>query len=251
MASPIPASLFNVGPRARPVGEPETFNTYDFVDREAGKAIPYGVFDVARNRGWVSVGVDHDSAAFAVAALRSWWWAERVGAYPGAAPAPTATGYRSGQPDPDRSDGLQPPLPTGTRSFVLVRFPRDLQRTGAIRSAGRRDTRRGSGAGCRRKADPSSILERRGRDGATNGSRSGSGMAGLPEREVLDRITDEVARPWRPVGPSQTTSGRGPIQSSLERGALVLSWTGPRARVPGGRRAGSPRRVPGGRTGGR
>jgi len=77
-------SYRNAGEIWRPVGEPEAVNTYDFVDREAGKAIPYGVFDVARNRGWVSVGVDHDTAAFAVAALRSWWWGEGVAAYRGA-----------------------------------------------------------------------------------------------------------------------------------------------------------------------
>ena len=72
----------NAGETWRPEGDPEEVNTYDFVDKELGKAIPYGVFDVARNRGWVSVGVDHDTATFAVAALRSWWWGEGAAAYP-------------------------------------------------------------------------------------------------------------------------------------------------------------------------
>jgi Rhodopirellula transposase DDE domain len=55
---------------------------FPFPDPKVGKAIPYGVYDLGRNTGWVSVGTDHDTAAFAVATLRRWW--ERVGspAYP-------------------------------------------------------------------------------------------------------------------------------------------------------------------------
>jgi hypothetical protein len=65
-------------------GEPELVNVYDFRTPEVGKAIPYGVFDPARNEGWVSVGVDHDTADFAVNTLRTWW--NRMGkrAYDGA-----------------------------------------------------------------------------------------------------------------------------------------------------------------------
>jgi hypothetical protein len=48
-------------------------NVHDFPDKELGKAIPYGVYDVSANAGWVSVGTDHDTSAFAVATLRSWW----------------------------------------------------------------------------------------------------------------------------------------------------------------------------------
>ena len=59
-------------------------NDHDFPDAEAGKAIPYGIYDLRRNRGWVSVGIDHDTAAFAVAALRSWWTSEGRDAYPNA-----------------------------------------------------------------------------------------------------------------------------------------------------------------------
>ena len=54
-------------------GEPARVNVHDFPDNELGKAIPYGVYDVTRDRGWVSVGVDHDTAAFAVESLRRWW----------------------------------------------------------------------------------------------------------------------------------------------------------------------------------
>ena len=57
---------------------------HDFVIPEQGKAIPYGVYDLRRNEGWVSIGIDHDTARFAVNAIRSWW--KRMGrpAYPGA-----------------------------------------------------------------------------------------------------------------------------------------------------------------------
>lgn len=54
-------------------GEPARVNVHDFPDQELGKAIPYGVYDVTHDRGWVSVGVDHDTAAFAVESLRRWW----------------------------------------------------------------------------------------------------------------------------------------------------------------------------------
>jgi hypothetical protein len=59
-------------------GRPEQVRVYDFLDKALGKAIPYGVYDVIRNRGWVSVGVDHDTARFAVAAIKRWH--ERTGA---------------------------------------------------------------------------------------------------------------------------------------------------------------------------
>ena len=63
----------NGGREWRPKGEPELVRTHDFKDKELGKAIPYGVYDLANNEGWVSVGIDHDTAAFAVASIRSWW----------------------------------------------------------------------------------------------------------------------------------------------------------------------------------
>lgn len=63
----------NNGAEWRPTGEPEQVKVHDFIDKELGKANPYGVYDVATNTGWVSVGTDHDTAAFAVNTIRSWW----------------------------------------------------------------------------------------------------------------------------------------------------------------------------------
>jgi transposase len=63
----------NGGREWRPQGSPELVRTHDFKDKQLGKAIPYGIYDVANNEGWVSVGVDHDTAAYAVASIRSWW----------------------------------------------------------------------------------------------------------------------------------------------------------------------------------
>lgn len=74
----------NGGREWRPQGDPEQVKTHDFIDPELGKAIPYGIYDLSRSRGWVSVGTDHDTAAFAVAAIRSWWEGEGERAYPDA-----------------------------------------------------------------------------------------------------------------------------------------------------------------------
>jgi len=63
----------NGGKEWRPKGEPEPVRVYDFVDKRLGKVNPYGVYDPTANVGWVSVGVDHDTAEFAVEALRRWW----------------------------------------------------------------------------------------------------------------------------------------------------------------------------------
>ncbi|MCA1681512.1 MAG: ISAzo13 family transposase, partial [Actinobacteria bacterium] len=63
----------NAGREWRPKGEPELVRTHDFKDKELGKAIPYGIYDLANNEGWVSVGIDHDTAQFAVASIQSWW----------------------------------------------------------------------------------------------------------------------------------------------------------------------------------
>ena len=63
----------NGGREWRPKGQPEEVRVHDFIDRDLGKAIPYGVYDLTANAGWVSVGVDHDTAAFAVETLRRWW----------------------------------------------------------------------------------------------------------------------------------------------------------------------------------
>lgn len=55
-------------------GSPEKVNVYDFIDKEKGKVAPYGVYDLSNNNGWVSVGISHDTAAFAVNSIRTWWY---------------------------------------------------------------------------------------------------------------------------------------------------------------------------------
>jgi hypothetical protein len=57
----------------RPRGQPEPVRVHDFIIPEQGKAVPYGVYDLTRNAGWVSVGIDHDTATFAVQTIRRWW----------------------------------------------------------------------------------------------------------------------------------------------------------------------------------
>jgi len=63
----------NPGREWRPEGTPERVRVHDFIVPEQGKAIPYGVYDLTRDEGWVSVGIDHDTASFAMNAIRSWW----------------------------------------------------------------------------------------------------------------------------------------------------------------------------------
>jgi hypothetical protein len=91
----------NNGRQWHPKGEPVQVNTHDFLDRQTGKAIPYGIYDVTANTGWVSVGCDHDTAAFAVASIRRWWQARGSTDYPQArrllitADAGGSNGYRA------------------------------------------------------------------------------------------------------------------------------------------------------------
>jgi hypothetical protein len=76
----------NAGREWRPKGSPELVRTHDFKDKdkELGKAIPYGIYDLADDAGWVNVGIDHDTAQFAVASIAGWW--EHLGSerYPNA-----------------------------------------------------------------------------------------------------------------------------------------------------------------------
>src|SRR5512142_2497548 len=74
----------NGGREWRPAGDPEPVNVHDFIDKELGKVTPYGVYDIAANAGWVSVGTDHDTAAFAVQTIRTWWRKAGQPAYPDA-----------------------------------------------------------------------------------------------------------------------------------------------------------------------
>jgi len=63
----------NAGRQWRPKGAPQAVRIHDFQDPALGKAIPYGVYDLLNNQGWVSVGIDHDTAQFAVNSIRRWW----------------------------------------------------------------------------------------------------------------------------------------------------------------------------------
>lgn len=63
----------NGGREWQPQGQPETVQTHDFIDPEVGKVAPYGVYDLTANSGWVSVGIDHDTAEFAAESIRCWW----------------------------------------------------------------------------------------------------------------------------------------------------------------------------------
>jgi transposase len=90
----------NTGRQWRPTGEPAEVNTHDFPGDSVGKAVPYGIYDITANTGWVNVGTDHDTAAFAVESIRRWWHATGSHDYPGAsrllitADAGGSNGYR-------------------------------------------------------------------------------------------------------------------------------------------------------------
>ena len=72
----------NAGREWQPRGQPEEVRVYDFVIPELGRVSPYGVYDVASNAGWVNVGIDHDTAAFAVESIRRWWQQAEKQRYP-------------------------------------------------------------------------------------------------------------------------------------------------------------------------
>jgi hypothetical protein len=65
----------NAGREWRPQGSPQEVRVHDFIIKELGRAVPYGVYDIAANAGWVSVGIDNDTATFAVETIRRWWYA--------------------------------------------------------------------------------------------------------------------------------------------------------------------------------
>ena len=72
----------NSGREWHPKGQPEAVRVHDFIIPEMGRANPYGVYDLAHNRGWVSVGTDHDTATFAVSTIRRWWAGMGAALYP-------------------------------------------------------------------------------------------------------------------------------------------------------------------------
>ena len=91
----------NAGREYQPKGRPVAVRDHDFPDKALGKVTPYGIYDVAANAGWVNVGTDSDTAAFAVESIRRWWQAAGSPAYPGAgrllitADAGGSNGYRT------------------------------------------------------------------------------------------------------------------------------------------------------------
>jgi transposase len=91
----------NAGQQWRPKGEPVRTRTHDFPDDSLGKAVPYGIYDLTADAGWVNVGTDHDTAAFAVESIRRWWNATGRSDYPNArrllltADAGGSNGYRT------------------------------------------------------------------------------------------------------------------------------------------------------------
>jgi transposase len=91
----------NDGSEWRPKEDPRLVNAYDFVDEQLGKVIPYGIYDLTLNQGWVSVGIDHNTAEFAVATIRQWWYEMGKPLYPDAtellitADCGGSNGYRS------------------------------------------------------------------------------------------------------------------------------------------------------------
>ena len=72
----------NGGRELRPKGNPEKVKVHDFLDKELGRATPYGIYDIGSNTGWVNVGIDHDTAEFAVESIRRWWRAMGSQTYP-------------------------------------------------------------------------------------------------------------------------------------------------------------------------
>jgi hypothetical protein len=115
----------NGGREYRPAGVPEQVNVHDFIDKQLGKAVPYGVYDVGANTGWVSVGVDHDTASFAVNSIRTWWEPGRQGRLPGSDPAVDHRGLRrvQRQPGPAVEDRTRRPA-AETGLTIKVCHPR-------------------------------------------------------------------------------------------------------------------------------
>ena len=126
-----PTAAPSGGPRA----SPERVNVHDFPSDAIGKAIPYGIYDLGANTGWVSVGTDHDTSAFAAATLRRWWRCDGSARYPGCAAAADLRRFRRLQRRPgpgleggarqagrrDRAGDHRVPLPARHPMPLLVR----------------------------------------------------------------------------------------------------------------------------------
>ena len=93
----------NNGREWHPTGQPEQVKVHDFIDKELGKVNPYGIYDLGANTGWVAVGTDHDTAAFAVNTIKTWWLRAGKTLYPNAtrlmisADGGGSNGYRTRQ----------------------------------------------------------------------------------------------------------------------------------------------------------
>ena len=74
----------NGGKEYHPTGEPTRVKTHDFVDKDLGRAVPYGIYDIGNNEGWVSVGDTADTSTFAVEAIRRWWYSMGIARFPNA-----------------------------------------------------------------------------------------------------------------------------------------------------------------------
>jgi hypothetical protein len=91
----------NNGREWQPAGSPERVDVHDFPESEVPKAVPYGVYDIGANEGWMEVGSDHDTAQFAVSAIKRWWQTMGIERYPRAtrlmvtADAGGSNGYRN------------------------------------------------------------------------------------------------------------------------------------------------------------
>ncbi len=97
----------NAGREWHPQGQPEPVRVHDFLDPTLGKAIPYGVYDILNNQGWVSVGIDHDTAQFAANSIRRWWREMGSRRFPRHATADHGRRGRQQQfPQPIVEDGL-------------------------------------------------------------------------------------------------------------------------------------------------
>jgi hypothetical protein len=102
----------NAGREWQPKGMPEPVRVYDFIDPTLGKVAPYGVDDIAANQGWVSVGITHDTAEFAVETIRRWWREMGRPLYPRARRLLTSTSQRVHAPAPAaRAVGFPIPIP--------------------------------------------------------------------------------------------------------------------------------------------
>ncbi len=93
----------NNGREWHPQGEPEDVRSKDFPDKQLGKVAPYGVYDLTANEGWVSVGIDHDTARFATESLHRWWQAHGLAELP---PSREALGWTADSGGSNGSGGL-------------------------------------------------------------------------------------------------------------------------------------------------